>query len=218
MNLGRVTEWTHQKYGAPLTFPKLGSLSPCFLHHWWISRHAVSFAYPHRIPLLRQLLSLATLPYLEGAVCIIIIHCCTRYCHCLHQDEIWHDLFMSKPFIGTEAGILKTIDWNVRRHTHGRSYKAHGWGGISFLLHEFGADYVRQIFRIGGPWTSDSGKFWGIHTWQCSKRSQQKGCFFQELLIILRKVLISHRIFQCWCVFSQEWGPIQNMVFWNMTM
>jgi len=66
---------------------------------------------------------------------------------------------MSRPFIVTEAGILKAIDWNVRR-----SYKAHGWGGISFLVHELGADYVRQIFRIGGPWTSDSGKFWGIHT------------------------------------------------------
>ena len=71
---------------------------------------------------------------------------------------------MSKPFIGTEARILRTFDWNVRRHTDGRSYKAHGWGGISFLLNEFGADYVRQILRIGGPWTSDCGKFWGIHT------------------------------------------------------
>jgi hypothetical protein len=70
---------------------------------------------------------------------------------------------VSKPFIGTEARILKTIDWNVRRHADRRSYKAHGWSGIAFLLHEFGEDYVRQILRIGGPWTSESGKFWGIH-------------------------------------------------------
>jgi hypothetical protein len=71
---------------------------------------------------------------------------------------------VSKPFIGTEARLLKTIDWNVRRHADGRSYKAHGWGGISFLLHGFGEDYVRQVLRIGGLRTSDSGKFWGIHT------------------------------------------------------
>jgi hypothetical protein len=120
-------------------------------------------------------------------------------------------------FYRNEARILKTIDWNVRRHAAGRSYKARGWHGISFLLHEFGEDYVRQILRVGGPWTSDAEKFWGIHSWHSNKRSQQKGCFFQELLIILRRVLISQRIFQCCCVFSQEKGPIQNMVFWNMT-
>jgi len=37
---------------------------------------------------------------------------------------------VSKPFIGTEARILKTIDWNVRRHADARSYEAHGWGGM----------------------------------------------------------------------------------------
>jgi len=33
---------------------------------------------------------------------------------------------VSKPFIGTEARILKTIDWNVRRHADGRSIRHTG--------------------------------------------------------------------------------------------